>query len=1232
MATILSKPDELSLSGNLKPFKVSTSESLNFTLSVGTEILVNETYHPSDGIVEVDVKDVVISALSFVLQYNTSYVQPTIIRMFVASIDGVDYSFWAIRTGISNLADTPSNWLKGNFLTWQPKLKKVTNYTPEWITYFAVIACNIKVKAFFPNNTNETVTLQSCSAGNAYTLNMQYAVVSGLFSGKKPMYYEVAAYSGSSQLSYIQKYVVSDQISEDEQWILFENSLGGIDTFRAFGVTDFSGEHTFNSSIIDDVMEEYRIDTERLYTKNTGHLNKYERRWLLDFFPSRAKYIYQESAIHKIAVKESDVAYKSSDLPSSYTFTYCFADISPYLNLIRNEDELPANISIPVPDAPNFTIPPRLAEFPRVLLREGVVFPAFDPNSDDPTISTLGSISEYIRSLILDDLNGIIQSKPWIDPNAPLHSHSNKLIIDSITQGNIEVLSHLSIIEGRLKSDIDFWSVGEISAYGAGVSGGSGTSGSLGGLVNVGSWADEIPTANRVMVQLAGETHWSSRLLSDIAGLDTLALGNYLTSNQYATQSYVNAKVTELIGAAPTTLDTLNELATALGNDPNFATSMSTLIGTKWTQDNTKIANWNIAYSNNHTHTNKSVIDNLTQGHIDVLSHLNVVDGRIKVDVDFWSTGELSAYGTGSSTGGESGLISSVYGNAGLGGSYLNSDLNNTFNAYTINLINNNLTSALGRIGALETSTPNVAWGISTSQYTPLSINSVSRNLSLDGHTHSYLPLSGGSMSNTNVVTNFNSDLLDGFHAILGGSAWNKIPIVASDGVIEIGKYIDFHSINNDGLDYSTRLQAFGTSGNVLNLPTTSGTLAMLSDNVASATKLANVRTFWGQTFDGGTNVTGNITGGYFSIADNNSNPNLKLTEGANNWYLQGYQNKLYLGSGTSNSLNLDAAGNVGVVGVLTANRINTVSESHMSVGVYTDPASGIGAGLKVNGNFAAGGNSYFSGGNVLINTLTDAGYKLDVNGASRIFGGLHLNSEGWLNLYNGSNTSRISLSHNADVAKLDIYNRATGSWATIQCGNIEAQTISIYNDQTARFIRSNVFGGAIRLRGNSAAATDRGIQFGRVDNSLSWLAQMVINADSGNISIGTTTDSGHKLYVSGNIVASGEVTAYSASDIRLKTEVTTLKDSLRIIELLNPVSYRWNSIAKGLNPLKNDSQDFGLIAQELELVQPELVHTIYGGQYKSIDYVKLIPHLICAIKQLKTEMDQLKYNYSRIN
>jgi hypothetical protein len=58
-------------------------------------------------------------------------------------------------------------------------------------------------------------------------------------------------------------------------------------------------------------------------------------------------------------------------------------------------------------------------------------------------------------------------------------------------------------------------------------------------------------------------------------------VGTYLTANLYATQTYVNTAVSNLVDAAPGTLDTLNELAAALGDDPNFATTVATSIGTK---------------------------------------------------------------------------------------------------------------------------------------------------------------------------------------------------------------------------------------------------------------------------------------------------------------------------------------------------------------------------------------------------------------------------------------------------------------------------------------------------------------------------------------------------------------------------------------------------------------------------------------------------------------------------
>ena len=53
-----------------------------------------------------------------------------------------------------------------------------------------------------------------------------------------------------------------------------------------------------------------------------------------------------------------------------------------------------------------------------------------------------------------------------------------------------------------------------------------------------------------------------------------------------AQKLYIDSSISGLINLAPTTLDSLSELATALGNDPNFSSSITTLIGTKANKDN----------------------------------------------------------------------------------------------------------------------------------------------------------------------------------------------------------------------------------------------------------------------------------------------------------------------------------------------------------------------------------------------------------------------------------------------------------------------------------------------------------------------------------------------------------------------------------------------------------------------------------------------------------------------
>lgn len=141
------------------------------------------------------------------------------------------------------------------------------------------------------------------------------------------------------------------------------------------------------------------------------------------------------------------------------------------------------------------------------------------------------------------------------------------------------------------------------------------------------------------------------------------------------------------------------------------------------------------------------------------------------------------------------------------------------------------------------------------------------------------ITVGGTTKSVSNISVNYasnagNADTLDGYHANGSNVApYGHIPTIESDGVMEVGKYIDFHNDNSGKHDFSTRLQSSGNYGNSVKLPSNSGTLALISDNVASATKLQTPRTIWGQSFDG----TGNVNGTIYINNSNSSNGAIRL-------------------------------------------------------------------------------------------------------------------------------------------------------------------------------------------------------------------------------------------------------------------------------------------------------------------------------------------------------------------
>lgn len=86
-------------------------------------------------------------------------------------------------------------------------------------------------------------------------------------------------------------------------------------------------------------------------------------------------------------------------------------------------------------------------------------------------------------------------------------------------------------------------------------------------------------------------------------------------------------------------------------------------------------------------------------------------------------------------------------------------------------------------------------------------------------------------------------------------------------------------------------------------------------------------------------------------------------------------------------------------------------------------------------------------------------------------------------------------------------------------------------------------------------------------------------------------------------------------SDERLKTNIRSIESALSVIKQMSGKVYR----------LQNDSNDsYGLIAQDVIQVLPNIVYTEQGTDTMNISYLELIPIIIEAIKELDTKLNKL--------
>ena len=129
---------------------------------------------------------------------------------------------------------------------------------------------------------------------------------------------------------------------------------------------------------------------------------------------------------------------------------------------------------------------------------------------------------------------------------------------------------------------------------------------------------------------------------------------------------------------------------------------------------------------------------------------------------------------------------------------------------------------------------------------------------------------------------------------------------------------------------------------------------------------------------------------------------------------------------------------------------------------------------------------------------------------------------------------------------------------------------------------------------------------FGWFTFSLYWLSNALIV--SGGLGVLNTINAG------------GDVIAFASSDERLKDNIKPIENPLEVISQISGNTFDWNSEKQNIY----NGKDYGVIAQEIQKVMPELVDTRDSG-YLAVKYDKIVPLLIESIKELKKEIEELK-------
>ena len=336
-------------------------------------------------------------------------------------------------------------------------------------------------------------------------------------------------------------------------------------------------------------------------------------------------------------------------------------------------------------------------------------------------------------------------------------------------------------------------------------------------------------------------------------------------------------------------------------------------------------------------------------------------------------------------------------------------------------------------------------------------------------------------------------------------------------------------------------------------------------------------------------------------------------------------------GDVTGTSASFDGSGNISISTTIAAD----------SVALGTDTTGNYVASIT-NGSYITGGNGGSEGAGLTLAvdaTTTNTASKVvarDASGnfsAGTITAALSGNATTATTLATARNIQGVSFNGSADITVVTAGTGVTVSGTQVSIGQAVATSSNVtFANMTSTGV----------LTVSNGSTTSNGIKFGADPGGGSGdLAQINYYASAGestvlHLQVDNDADDYIKLDATGGtdnvgaFRATGEITAYY-SDERLKNFSGTINNALSKVMSLNGYYYTENEVAKSFG-FNNDKQQVGVSAQQVQNVLPEAVRVApfvrdleVTTEYLTVQYEKLVPLLIEAIKEQQKKIEELE-------